>query len=149
MVQHEFIRRNGANSCSLKRLIRPSNVVTVNWTGTTNHLVSDRLARPRTVEPAPTSQPRIEPSTSQIINAINHECLICYDSFDPVKSPMRQPTSSCTHEVNICKPCLSASISSQLETKLWTRISCPVLACDEILGYDEVQEFAEPQIFAR
>lgn len=129
--------------------ILPSNVATVNRAGTGTHLVSNRLARPRTVEPAPMSQPRTEPSTSQIIDAINHECLICYDSFDPVKSPMRQPTSSCTHEVSICKPCLSASISSQLESKLWTGISCPVLACDEILGYDDIKEFAEPQIFAR
>lgn len=129
--------------------VGPSNVVTVNRAGTGTHLASNRLARPRTVEPAPTSQPRIEPSTSQIINTINHECLICYDSFDPVKSPIRQPTLSCTHEVSICKPCLSASISSQLETKLWTRISCPASACDKLLGYDDVQEFAEPQIFAR
>ena len=128
---------------------RPSNPATVKRAATTTHFLSNSLARPRTVKPAPTSQRGTEPSTPQIIHATNHECLICYDSFDTVKTPMRQPTSTCEHEVNICTSCLSASISSQLETKLWTRISCPASACDKLLGYDDVQEFAEPRIFAR
>ena len=78
-----------------------------------------------------------------------YECLICYDSFNAAETPVRQPTSSCEHEVNICKSCLSASISSQLETRIWTRISCPAMACNQLLDYNDVQEFAEPQTFAR
>ena len=78
-----------------------------------------------------------------------YECLVCYDSFNAAETPVRQPTSSCEHEVNICKPCISASISSQLETRIWTRISCPAMFCNQLLDYNDVQEFAEPQTFAR
>ena len=118
-------------------------------TGTTTHPVSNQLARPRTAKSAPTTRPQNDRSAPQVAQAMNQVCDICYGSFDPVETSMRQPTSSCMHEVNICKSCMSASISSQIETKLWTRIGCPASACDELLGYDDVQEFAEPQIFAR
>lgn len=62
---------------------------------------------------------------------------------------MRQPTSSCRHEAKVCKPCLSASISSQLDTKVWTRIGCPISGCDELLEYGDIQAFADPRMFAR
>ena len=117
--------------------------------GTQTESRTSHLARPRTTKAAPTTQPPRGPSALQIIKAEKHECLVCYGSFDLAKTLMRQPTSSCVHEVDTCKPCLSASISSQLDAKLWTRISCPSLACEEILQYSDIEEFAEPQIFAR
>ena len=130
--------------------IRRSAPVAINRTGAMIHPTSNQLARPRTAKAAPTTtQPRNDPSSPQVTQAMNYECDICYGSFDPVKTSMRQPTSSCTHEINICKSCLSASISSQIETKLWTRIGCPASACDKLMGYDDVREFAEPQMFAR
>lgn len=89
------------------------------------------------------------PSTPRPSQAVNTECIVCFSSFEPAKTLMRQPTSSCVHEVNICRPCLSTSISSQIEAKLWTRIGCPAPACGEYLGYGDIQEFAEPQVFAR
>ena len=107
---------------------------------------SNHLAHPRTIKATPTTQPVSGPSATK---AEKHECLICYGSINLSKTLMRQPTSSCGHEVDICKPCLSASISSQLDTKSWTRISCPSLACEEFLEYNDIQQFAEPQIFAR
>ena len=125
----------------------------INRPGNATRSVSGHLfpSRPpsRPKRPALSTQPESERSASQITRAMSYECLICYNSFDLTETQMRQPTSACEHEVNICKSCLSASISSQLETKLWTRISCPASACDEVLGYDDVQQFAEPQTFAR
>lgn len=130
--------------------IRRSAPVAINRTGAMIHPTSNQLALPRTAKAAPTTtQPRNEKSGSQVTQAMNHECDICYGSFDPVKTSMRQPTSSCTHETNICTSCLSASISFQIETKLWPHIGCPASACDKLLGYDDVREFAEPQMFAR
>ena len=107
------------------------------------------LAHSRIADPVSSTQATSGPPTLKTSQVINPECTICYNSFDPVKILMRQPTSSCVHEVNICKPCLSASISSQMKTELWTRISCPASTCKEFLGYDDIQEFAEPQDFAR
>ncbi len=89
------------------------------------------------------------PSTPKTSQAVNSECIVCFSPFEPAKTIMRQPTSSCVHEVNICRPCLSTSISSQMEAKLWTRIDCPAPACGEYLGYGDIQEFAEPQVFAQ
>lgn len=117
--------------------------------GAQNQSRSNHLARPRTTKTVPTAQPPSGPSALPIIKAEKHECLVCYGSFDLAKTLMRQPTSSCVHEVDTCKPCLSASISSQLDAKLWTRISCPSLACEELFEYGDVEEFAEPQIFTR
>lgn len=85
------------------------------------------LAHSRIADPASSTQATSGSPTPKISQAVNPECIICYNSFEPAKTLMRQPTSSCVHKVNICKPCLSASISSQIEAKLWTRISCPRL----------------------
>ena len=99
--------------------------------------------------PASRTQATSGPSALKISQAINPECVICYSQIDLDKPIMRQPTSSCRHEVNVCKECLSASISSQLDTKLWTRIGCPASDCEELLEYQDIQVFADPQVFAR
>ncbi|KAF6233372.1 hypothetical protein HO173_008304 [Letharia columbiana] len=129
--------------------IRRSNPASANRQRSTIHSGLNHLARPRATRAATTIPPRSEPAAPQAIKALNHECLICYDPFDPVKTLVRQPTLSCVHEVNICRPCLAASISSQLETKLWTHVGCPTPACEELLEYGDVQKFAEPHIFSR
>ena len=107
------------------------------------------LARPQVVNHTISTQANSRPSTLKTNQAAISECIICYSSFDLAETVMRQPTSSCKHETNVCKPCLSASISSQLDTKLWTRIGCPASDCEELLEYRDIQEFAEPPIFAR
>ena len=129
--------------------IHESTPVPLNRTGTTRHRTSNHRAPPRPTETIPISQPRSQSSASKTTKAINHECLICYGLIDSVQNLVRKPTSSCLHEVNVCKSCLSTSISSQLENRLWTRISCPALACDKLLEYNDIQEFAEPHVFAR
>lgn len=105
------------------------------------------LAQSQTADNASSTQATSE--TSSLVRLSEHECIICYNSFDIAKTPMCQPSSYCRHEANVCKPCLSASISSQLDTKIWTRISCPASDCDELLEYRDIQAFADPQIFAR
>lgn len=131
-----------------KAPIHRSNPAEASRAGGRTRSRSNHLPRSRTTKAASNTQP-ISGTSAITTKAEKHECLICYDSFDLSKTSMRQPTSSCVHEVNICKPCLSASISSQLNAKLWTRISCPSSACEELLEYGDIQEFAEPQIFAR
>lgn len=141
--------RNRSASVKSRAPIRRSNLAAANRGGNTSHSRSYHLARPGTTKAAPITKPRSGPPAPPNIKAVNREYLICYASFDPAKTLMRQPTSSCVHDVNICRPCLSASISSQLEAKLWTCIGCPASACEEILKYGDIEGFAEPQIFAR
>ena len=132
-----------------KALVWRSTLVFINRAGIATPSVSNDLARPLSISAASANLPRRDALVSESNEAKVYECLICYDSFNPAETPVRQPTSSCEHEVNICKSCLSASISSQLETRIWTRISCPATACNQLLDYNDVQEFAEPQTFAR
>lgn len=111
--------------------------------------VADLTRRPTTFPTWRDPRTASGPSALSTSPAVNPECIICYTSFDLAKTHMRQPTSSCRHEANVCKPCLSASISTQLGTKIWTRIGCPASDCEELLEYCDIQAFAEPQIFAR
>ena len=126
-----------------------STLVFINRAGIATRSRSSRLTRSQRISAVSATLPRREALISESNEAKEYECLICYDSFNPAETPVRQPTSSCEHEVNICKSCLSASISSQLETRMWTRISCPATACNKLLDYNGVQEFAEPKTFAR
>ena len=130
-------------------LVWRSTLVFINRAGIASRSRSSHLTRSHRISAASATLPRREALISESNEAKEYECLICYDSFNPAETPVRQPTSSCEHEVNICKSCLSASISSQLETRMWTRISCPAMACDKLLDYNDVQEFAEPETFAR
>ena len=130
-------------------LVWRSNLVFINRAGIATRSRSSHVDRPHRISAASATLPRREALVSESSEANEYECLICYDSFNPAETPVRQPTASCEHEVNICNSCLSASISSQLETRMWTRISCPATACDQLLDYNDVQEFAEPETFAR
>ena len=132
-----------------KTSARRANPAASNQVEATSRFKSNQLLRTPAKKAAPSAQLRNGPSISQDAKAAEHDCIICYDSFDPIKSHMRQPTPSCVHEVNVCRSCLSTSISSQSKAKLWTRISCPSFSCNGLLGYNDIQEFAEPQIFAR
>ena len=116
---------------------------------TTNTSMSNHPAPPHATNAVPTIESKSRPSTSRSTRAMNHKCLICYDTFDPVKSLVRQPTSSCEHGINVCRMCLAASISSQSESRPWTRIRCPAFTCEAPLTYEDIREFAEPQVFAR
>ena len=143
-----LIERRSA-TVNRKALVWRSTLVFINRAGIAAPSVSSDLARPLSISGASATLPRREALVSESNEAEECECLICYDSFNPVETPVRQPTSSCEHEVNICKSCLCASISSQLETRIWTRISCLATACNQLLEYNDIQEFAESQTFAR
>ena len=130
-------------------LVWRSTLAFINRAGIATRSQPTSLARSHRIRAASATLSRREVLISESNEAKEYECLICYDSFNPAETPVRQPTSSCEHEVNICKSCLSASISSQLETRMWTRISCPATACNKLLDYNDVQELAEPKTFAR
>ena len=148
-VRSTLPNRSVAARTRVSSNLRRSGSAVANRTVTTSSLRLRGLARPQVVNHTISTQANSRPATLKTNQAAISECIICYSSFDLAKTVMRRPTSSCKHETNVCKPCLSASISSQLDSKLWTRISCPTSDCEELLEYRDIQEFAEPQIFTR
>ena len=79
--------------------------------------------------------------------AINDHCTVCFEELYMQNSAGRKITLSCRHEPNVCRSCLATSISTQFASKAWNQIGCP--ACGERLGFQDVKDFAEPEIFER
>ena len=107
------------------------------------------LTRPQASIPGSSTQSANRPTTNQTIETVASECVICYNSYDLDDNLLCQPTASCKHELNVCKPCLSNSISSQLDNKRWNRIGCPASDCEELLEYRDIQAYADQQTFTR
>ena len=107
------------------------------------------LTRPQASIPGSSTQSANMAITNQTTETFASECVICYNSYDLDKTLLCQPTASCKHELNVCKQCLSTSISSQLDNKRWNRIGCPASDCEELLEYRDIQAYADPQTFTR
>ena len=74
-------------------------------------------------------------------------CAVCFEDLSPRDFPERRITASCTHEPDVCRSCLSTSISTQLRSRFWNQIGCPT--CGERLNFPDVKDFADPDIFER
>ena len=96
-----------------------------------------RKARKNSVTTAPTPE------------AVNlpRDCVVCFETLTVENTPMRKITPSCDHEPDVCTTCLSTSISTQFTGKVWDQIDCPT--CGERLEYQDVQEFADSEVFGR
>jgi hypothetical protein len=75
------------------------------------------------------------------------ECQVCLEKKLPDEFPTRQPTQACSHPVNCCKPCISQSITSAFEGRIWDDIRCPW--CNIQLQHQDIADFASPDIFQR
>ena len=84
------------------------------------------------------------PDTS---SAARLDCVVCLEGLGPHNAPQRKITSACDHEPNVCLSCLTQSISAQFTSKLWDQIDCP--SCSARLDHQDVQAFAEAEVFGR
>lgn len=75
------------------------------------------------------------------------ECCVCGDSKEPTDFPAKAPTGGCEHRPGTCKECLQSWMSSELDTKGCDGIKCP--ECTQTLEYNEVQEAASAETFAK
>ena len=80
-------------------------------------------------------------------SAVAGDCAVCFETLNPQNTPRRKITSSCNHEPDTCKSCLTTSISTQLDNKVWDQIDCPT--CGQRLDYKDVKAFADPIVFGR
>lgn len=82
-----------------------------------------------------------------IASALPVDCVVCLETLNAQNIPKRKITSTCDHEPDVCKSCLTTSISTQLDSKVWDQIDCP--SCGQRLDFRDVKAFADPVVFAR
>ena len=75
------------------------------------------------------------------------ECIVCYDNLDNSNTPIRDTTSTCEHEPNVCCRCIIQSLETQSYNKIWDQIECP--SCSEPLDYDDMHHHAGKDVFER
>lgn len=56
-------------------------------------------------------------------------------------------TDICSHETDVCLPCLVKSFGTDLNSKRADQLKCP--SRPHLLGYQVVKAFVDPQTFAR
>ena len=86
-------------------------------------------------------------STNNGSNDIGPECMACLETLTAVVTPTRRITEACNHDPLICLNCLAQSISSQIDSKIWSQIDCPT--CKARLNYDDIKAFATDPVFQR
>ena len=80
-------------------------------------------------------------------NALPRDCVVCFETLNPQNTPKRKITSLCNHEPDVCKYCLTTSISTQFDSRVWDQIDCPT--CGQRLDFHDVKAFADSSTFQR
>ena len=89
----------------------------------------------------------LESPRPEVANALPQDCVVCFETLSPQNTPKRKITSLCNHEPDVCKSCLTTSISTQFNSKVWDQIDCPT--CGQRLGFQDVKTFADSLVFGR
>ncbi|KAK3683352.1 hypothetical protein B0T22DRAFT_246180 [Podospora appendiculata] len=77
------------------------------------------------------------------IAAGDRECIVCTETKKVQDFPQAAVTNKCSHAPSTCLQCVATSIKTDLNNRLWNEIKCP--ECREVLQYDDVQRFADPE----
>jgi len=75
------------------------------------------------------------------------DCSICMETLAVEEFPEQTTTELCSHDLTVCRSCLTHSIDSQIPDVAWDQIQCP--ECTESLPYDVVKTWASPEAFQR
>lgn len=110
-----------------------------------NNKASQHLARPNF--PHTEALDDVNAPSVRRAEAFNAICTVCFEDLNLQNSVDRNITASCSHKSNVCKACLSKSISAQFTSRIWNKIDCPT--CGERLDSQDVKDFAEPEIFEK
>ena len=74
-------------------------------------------------------------------------CSVCMELLSFGCFPDRNITAHCNHPPTVCLNCLALAITSQLDTKAWDRLVCPL--CSTRLESGDVERFAPGETIAR
>lgn len=75
------------------------------------------------------------------------DCSICAETKSNDEFPIFGVTAKCSHPPRACVDCVQTSIRVDLDSRLWTEISC--LECRVKLDYLDIQRHADKQTFER
>lgn len=88
------------------------------------------------------------PAFNQAKRVKNLKCTVCLEWLKAADFPSRSITVACDHpNENVCLPCLSQSIATQFDNRIWDHIDCP--HCGERLAFEDVKVFADADTFHR
>ncbi|KAK3320533.1 hypothetical protein B0T19DRAFT_444367 [Cercophora scortea] len=73
----------------------------------------------------------------------DRECIVCTETKNVRDFPKAAVTNKCAHAPSTCLQCVATSIKTDLNNRVWNEIKCP--ECREVLQYDDVQRFADPE----
>ena len=107
-----------------------------------------RILNPR-LRSAPMESNNVDSSSPSNEKALipDQVCTVCLESFEAKQLPGRRLASACHHEPTVCQSCLATSISTQLSSKIWDKISCP--DCGAGLEHQDIKDFADEETFQR
>ncbi|KAK4162976.1 hypothetical protein QBC43DRAFT_213857 [Cladorrhinum sp. PSN259] len=91
---------------------------------------------------APNQEPNLHRRRTRI-------CIICTEERRVgTEFPTSPVTATCNHpSPQACLTCISQHIKTSLESHKWGDIHCP--ECHELMAYQELARFADPETFAR
>ena len=117
-----------------------------------NHAQAGTTSQPTVVATtiSPPQAPNDPVSTSPMPNVASvlpRDCIVCFETLSPQNISKRKITSSCKHEPDVCRSCLTTSISTQFNSKVWDQIDCPT--CGQRLEFQDVKAFADSTVFGR
>ena len=103
------------------------------------------------VQPPPVHLPPVTAVESETAPATDLpdaiECQVCLEKKLPDEYPSHQPTQTCDHPVACCKLCLSRTIETAFQGRIWDDIRCPI--CDLQFQHKDVAQHAPSEIFEK
>jgi hypothetical protein len=100
-------------------------------------IISRRVPLLPEIPPRPITPP---PEGDRVTSALEI-CIVCLSSIKYL--PEKPPTSSCTHQSQVCRPCLARTIDSVVQNgDLVEDMRCPTTDCRAVLAYTDVQTWA-------
>ncbi|KAF2743316.1 hypothetical protein M011DRAFT_379285, partial [Sporormia fimetaria CBS 119925] len=79
-------------------------------------------------------------------NTVMRDCSVCGTAAPLAQFPA---LPGCNHQSETCVACFSAWVGAQSDAVAWDKITCPGTGCEVILQYENVRQYAAPEIFAR
>jgi len=103
------------------------------------------------VQPPPAHLPPATPDESAAAPARDLpgaiECHICLEKKLPDQFPPRLPTEKCDHPVVCCRLCLTRTIETAFQGRIWDDIRCPL--CNVQFQHQDVAQHASSEIFEK
>jgi hypothetical protein len=105
----------------------------------------DSIEDPEVEEVAELPTPFIKPERS-MIHTIS-SCSVCLERYTWIHFPRHRITAECNHEPTICFDCIKQSIDSQIRSRSWDKLACPL--CPMKLSFEAVKAYSSEECFEK